>query len=235
MTVEQMHYQFKLEYNKIDSEQHKNLLVPEIDYYLNLGQNLFIKMIAEPRFKNQFGFETSKRSTNDIKNIVVNDDKLKNPVTITDNVMELPENYLYFLKGKVRAENERCGTKIVKMVLQQHDDTFENRPFYKSSFLWGKVNILFSEKGIEFYPKDFECKEAYISYIRKPKYIHYAEGFGSNGYNIGDIGLTGKQNCELFPDTHNEIISLAVLLAASDSENPNYKLKIDKLRLFNLN
>ena len=48
-----MHYDFKKKLNKIDSQQKKNLLIPEIDWTLNEAQNLYVDIIAQPRFKMQ--------------------------------------------------------------------------------------------------------------------------------------------------------------------------------------
>ena len=50
MNAPEMHYDFKKKFNKIDSNNNRNLLVPEIDWTLNEAQDLYIKMVAEPRF-----------------------------------------------------------------------------------------------------------------------------------------------------------------------------------------
>ena len=62
MTISEMHYDFKKKLNKVDSEQNRNLLVPEIDWALNEAQELFIKMIVEPRQRSFIGFEKSQRT-----------------------------------------------------------------------------------------------------------------------------------------------------------------------------
>ena len=70
MTISEMHYDFKKKLNKVDSEQNRNLLVPEIDWALNEAQELFIKMVAEPRQRSFLGFEKSQRTIDDIRTIV---------------------------------------------------------------------------------------------------------------------------------------------------------------------
>ena len=60
MSIKRMHYDLKVKLNKVDSQQYRNLLIPEIDWALNEAQNIFIKNIAEPRKMQQmfdFGFE----------------------------------------------------------------------------------------------------------------------------------------------------------------------------------
>ena len=43
MTVQEMHYEFKLKLNKVDSLDYSNFQVPEIDWYLNEAMNVFMK------------------------------------------------------------------------------------------------------------------------------------------------------------------------------------------------
>jgi hypothetical protein len=49
MTIKEMHYDFKRKFNKVDSQKNRNILVPEIDLYLNEAEEIFVKLIAEPR------------------------------------------------------------------------------------------------------------------------------------------------------------------------------------------
>ena len=45
MTVQEMHYDFKMKLNKIDSEQYRNLRVPEIDWLLNEILQIYHRVI----------------------------------------------------------------------------------------------------------------------------------------------------------------------------------------------
>ena len=46
MNIREMHYDVKKKINKLDSQQNRNLLIPEIDWALNEAMSLFIKMIC---------------------------------------------------------------------------------------------------------------------------------------------------------------------------------------------
>ena len=92
MTTREMHYDIKFKLNKIDSQQNKNLKIPEIDWVINEANEILIKLIAQPRVKNQFGFETSQRTIDDIRTIVRNnvvitptkiDDKTYNGINVS--------------------------------------------------------------------------------------------------------------------------------------------------------
>jgi hypothetical protein len=236
MTSKAMHYDVKMKLNKIDSQRYRNLRIPEIDWKLNEAAELFVKMIAQPKSFNFRGFETSQRSIDDIRTIVVNPDSLGSPIAINNKVAILPEDYWHFLRGAVKMTKEGCPDTRGKVFIRQHDDEFENSPFDESSFEWRSVNALFFEGGIRFYTDDsFVVSEFFMSYIRRMKYIHNAEDFTANGYVLPDgTALTGSQDCELPEHTHREVVDLAVLLITGELENTNgYQFKTEKLRLNN--
>lgn len=234
MDIKAMHYDYKKKLNKVDSQQHRNLRIPEIDWVLNEAQEIFIKLIAEPRLKNHLGFEVNQRTIDDIRTIVVSE-KQSDPITINDNEASLPQDYLHFISGSVLTSKEGCDDRKAKLFIRQQDDEFEQSPFDKSSFDWKTVNGIFAENKIEFFDDDtFTNKTLYIGYIKKPSYIHNAEDFTANGYNLPDgTNLSGIVNCELPDHTHREIVDIAVLITTGELENQlGYQFKQEK---FNLN
>ena len=67
MTIKEMHYDFKKKLNKVDSQQYRNLLIPEIDWALNEAQNVFVDIVSEPRLKTHLGFEKSQKNIQTLK------------------------------------------------------------------------------------------------------------------------------------------------------------------------
>ena len=59
MTIQDMHYDFKKKLDKIDSQQNKNLLIPEIDWVLNEAQEMFVKIVAFPKKYEYLGLRKS--------------------------------------------------------------------------------------------------------------------------------------------------------------------------------
>jgi len=233
MTVRDMHYDVKKKLNKIDSQQYRNLRVPEVDWSLNEAAELFVKMIAEPRLRNHLGFETSQRTIDDIRTIVVNRDGTS-PIPVVNNIADIPEDYWHYLKGRVVMEKSNCNKVMGTMVVRQHDDTFEFDPFSKSSFEWKTVNAVFFQDGIKFYTDEsFLVNELYLSYIRQMEYIHNAQDFGAGTYTLpGGDSLSGSQDCELPEQTHREIVDIAVLILTGELKDMNgYQLRMEKLKL----
>lgn len=235
MDIKGMQYDFKQKLNKIDSQQYRNLRIPEIDWKLNEALDIFIKSIAEPRIKNHLGFERNQRTIDDIRTIVVNNNCIT-PVEISSGIyrVTLPEDYMFYLSAEITMSKEGCGTKKARAILRQHDDRHEESEFDKSSFEWGEVNIRFYEDGIKIFTDNtFSIETLCLNYIRKHSYIHNAQDFlPTNSYNLPDgTVLTGVQNCELPEHTHREIVDIAVLITTGDLQIPDYQIKQAKINL----
>lgn len=246
MTIEEMHYDFKKKFNKIDSQQNRNLRVPEVDWTLNEALKLFVKMIAQPRVSQHLGFEVSQRSIDDIRELVVDPidrdnigfDIYNYPTTFTvkDNQITLPKEYWFFLKGYVEMKKGNC-IKEGQLYIRRHEEEFEESPLDRSSFEWREVNGVFYRDRIKvFNDGTFKNTRVFLSYVRRPKYMHFAEGHSPQGYKLpSGVSLVGRSDCELSEQTHSEIVDIAVLLASAETQSTNLqesllKFKMDQLQ-----
>jgi hypothetical protein len=224
--IKNMHYDFKQRLNKIDSNAYVGLKIPEIDRVLNRAINFYILLVAVPRFRNQFGFEISQRSIDDIKELVINDSEL----VITNNVAVLPSDYLYYLSTEtLTGTKDTCVNKKLNAILIKHDDKNNDAEFYDSNFDWGECNIRFFNGGIKLFNSDFTITKFSINYLKVHPYVHNAGNFGSGSYTLPNGTVLGSPpfvDC-LLPDiTHSEIVDLAVLLTTGDLDLQNsYQLK----------
>lgn len=227
MNVKEMHYDFKKKLNKIDSEQYRNLLVPEIDWVLNEAQELFIKLIAEPRSYSYLGFEKSQRNTDDIRTLVQT-----SSLAVVNDVVTLPSDYMYFISAKVTMHNDKCGDREATLYIRQHDDEFENSVFDKSSFDWQVVNGVFEgDELILSSGTDFTNTYLDLTYIRRPRYICNPKDFNSNGYDLpGGRHLSVSQDCELPEQTHRAIVDFAVQIASGELETNGYQIHSQKTK-----
>jgi hypothetical protein len=240
MSIKRMHYDVKVKLNKVDSQQYRNLLIPEIDWALNEAQYIFIKNIAEPRKKRNtldVGFEKNQRAIDDIRTIV-KDNVVSTASKIDDYTytIGLPSDYMHLVSCKAKLTKGGCYNVPADCVLRQHDDSFESSPFDKSSFEWREVNIRFYDEGIKvFSDGTFSVNSLHLDYIRKPLYMHNAEDFGSSAqYILPDgVTLTGYQDCELPFQTHSEIVDIAVLVLTGQMQYNDYNIKREKLNLIN--
>jgi len=229
MNIKEMHYDFKRKFNKVDSQQNRNFLVPEIDQYLNEAEDIFKKTIAQPRFRTKLGFESSQRSIDDIRSIVVTD-----CYDIEDDLLYiLTDDYQYFIRGRVTIGREGCTDRVVPLRIMEHDDEFEEDVYTKSSFEWKRMNGLFNSDGIQLHTDGtFTINTVCVTYIRKTQFMHNAEAFRTGGYALpSGVALTGFSDCELPENTHREIVDIAVMLAAGEVQASDFQLKLNKLNL----
>lgn len=241
MNAREMHYDFKQKLNKIDSQKNRNLIVPEIDWKLNEAQEVFVKMIAQPRLRSQVGFEVNQRAIDDIRSIVINQTlQQANCITLSqyDNssfIGTLPSDYWFFVGGKVYATKGNCTNKRLAVREVQHDDEQDLSPFDRSSFEWRISNLRFISTGIRvFTDGTYTLNQLCIDYIKKPRRIHNAQDFQGGSYTTLDgITLIGTQSCELPEMVHKEIVDLAVLITAGDLSLPDYSFKQNKVQLVN--
>jgi len=233
MKIQDMHYDYKLKLNRIDSNKYRNLKIPEIDWKLNEAMYIFILMVSNPRIKSHLGFETSKRNTEDILPLIIDDYDLSLSNDNNTVLALLPNNYLSYLSvaNLICSKGDCKSVKLDVNIIRHQDNNDET--FYDSNFEWREANIRFFNSGIKIFNNDFNIDTFSINYIRKPEYMNYAEGFLASGYKLpSGEQLTGHQDCELPEHTHSEIVDIAVLLTTGELELPNsYKLKVDKMKL----
>jgi len=233
MNIKEMHYDFKSKLNKLDSQQYRNLKVPEIDWKINEAIELFTKIVAEPKFATRLGFEISQRVIDDIRTIVVNSKSLTKTTEDADTaIFSLPSDYFnYVSTGKLIMKSGACELAADKVFVRQHDDSFQVSSFDKSSFLWREVNIRFFNGGIKVFTSgEFSVKSFNIDYIKQPVSVNNSESFVGGSYKtLAGVVLSTNVDCDLPSTVHREIIDLAVAIASGDLQVPDLTIKKDKL------
>lgn len=233
MTIKEMHLDVKVKLNKIDSQNYRNLKVPEIDWGLNEAIELFVKMIAFPRWNKLLGFEKVQRNTDDIRTLVVSTGDLP----VASNIATLPGDYWHYLGGCVMMTKQNCADVKGEIKIRQHDDEFESSPFDKSSFEWRTVNAVFNSNGLSFFTDgSFTIDTCNFNYVKRHPYVHNAEDYAGGTYNLpSGVVLTGTQDCILPEQTHREIVDIAVLIFTGQLQYSDLQVKLNKLNLNNLN
>lgn len=236
MTAREMHYDFKQKLNKIDSQKYRGLLVPEIDWKLNEAQEVFVKIIAKPELGKELGFESTDRTTADIRTIVVDQKPADGIVpTVFDDssfIISLPDDFWFLAKAKALATKDTCNVTLrVREV--QHDDEHELSPFDRSNFEWRVTNARFNKDGLRlFTDTTFSITKVILEYLKQPRIIHNAQDYVGGTYNTpGGQVLVGSQDCELPVKVHREIVDLAVMITAGDLNLPDYMLKRAKVQM----
>jgi len=240
MTIREMHYDAKQKLNKIDSQKYRDLLIPELDWKLNEAQEVFVKIIAEPRTKNELGFEVNQRTIDDIRTIVVDQKPTEYivPSQYDDSsyIATLPDDYWFLVKTKIMASKGNCKNVLLyDSSPVQHDDETQYDKFNNSSFEWRCSNYRFNKEGLRvFTDGSYTIDKVGLEYLQRPITMYNAADWEDGTYNGLDGQVyTGTQDCQLPVGVHREIVDLAVLIIANDLNLPNYSLKMNKIKIIN--
>lgn len=232
MNIKEMHYDFKMKINKVDSQQYRNLRVPEIDWKINEAIKLFTKIVAEPKSATRLGFELSQSLIDTVRTLVTDSANLVLVEEKTNfSVFTLPTDYFaYVSASEVELEKGSCTVLAEKVIIRQHDDDFQSSEFDKSNFLWREVNARFFSRGLKvFSSEDFSVKSFEMDYIKIPLAVNNCESYPGGTYTTlaGNV-LTTNVDCDLPTMCHGEVIDLAVAITIGDL-TPDYQIKKDKL------
>lgn len=128
--------------------------------------------------------------------------------------------YLFFLRGKVQVSKPSC-TVWAKMIPVQHDDFDEamSDPFNSpdsNHILYNFGRSSAGESSIFLYSKNDILTKARIEYIKYPRRISGGDYIYIDGVQYSE------QTSELPKHMHTELVNVAVELASSITEDPNF-------------
>lgn len=237
MTVQELRYDFKVKYDKVDSQSKENFNPAEIDWILNRAQETLIKRRYGQNNLYRTGFEGTQKRIDDLSTLVVKYPKQPEVpvINLGDNVYELPLDnlqhpYLFFLRGKVQIVKPSC-TVWARMQPVQHDDFDDalDDPFNSPSNEFIPYNFGRSSAGkssIFLYSGGEILTKARVEYIKYPRRISGGDYVYINGVQYSE------QTSELPEHMHTELVDVAVEIASSITEDPNF-LQIKKMQALN--
>jgi hypothetical protein len=230
MIIDQMHYNFKLEKNKVDSLANMDFIPVEIDAYINKSIWFFLKSRYKVDRSNK-GFETDQDRISKLANLHVKSPELQvglTPLVISDGVYktelkDLDFEYLFLTRARVDIEKAACTKDKVRVKLFQTDDL--NTLYSSPDFTWSIVNAQFGKvasgttintekSAIYLYTEEGSTiNKIYIDYIKYPNRVFFG---GYDHIDGQSISTDPKINCDIDAGFHDEIVRQAVLFAAED-------------------
>ena len=227
MTVQEIHVNFRLQWDNINSFQAPDLSAEEIDVILNNAQD---DLILDCK-KN--GFESTQTIRDYLRNIKTN----ANLTSFTNNsnnqpndtFVELPPDYRTMVKEEVTVSYTDCNDTIqtkrikVKPITEDTYNNIINDPFrkpninsideYTASMEYEKINNVSNYELIT--DGTFTPTIYHIRYIRNPQRIQYGANYATPIAN---------QDCELNEEAQKEIIKRAVILAKLYVQANSYQI-----------
>lgn len=236
MTVAEMHQEFKIGLDKVDSLSYPNFLPEEIDILLNQAQEKFVKQRAYGNNPRRLGLEETQKRLDDLKNIISNFES----VTFTSNssnkpngvFVALPDTYMFAIEEEASINYTDCNGKVankrIDVVPTTHDryNKVKRDPFHKPTDV--EIHRLGYELNTSGNTQTFELitgdnntiTNYYLRYLKTPISIKYGTQYPVPSADV---------NCELSDHTHREIIAMAVVDALVDIESPSYSVNRNEL------
>ena len=229
MTVAQMHSEFKIGIDKVDSLSAPNFLVTEIDLFLNNAQEQFVEQRAGKNNFKREGLEETQKRVDDLKNIIKNYES----VTFTNNsaskpngvFVDLPADYRHAIEEEVSVSYIDCNgvaaigrPDVTPTTHDRYNRLVKKDPFNKPD----KTEVHRLAYGVQAGSETFELITAstdtvtnyYLRYLKEPVTIAYGTQYTPVALDV---------DCELSNHTHREIIALAVKNALEDIQSPRYQ------------
>jgi hypothetical protein len=237
MTISEMHYDWKLKIDKVDSFSKADFSPAEIDWLLNEAIMVIVKQRYGITNSKRSGFESSQKRIDDLKSLQIKFPLQPGitPTPLASNLFEvslddLIYEYWFLTRATVDVVKPNCVEKASLKLIQHDDLNFAlNDPFNKSDDTEVLYNFGRGSSGtsdsIYLYPDStYPLGQVFIEYIKKPAKVSLG------GYTYLDGTLTTQQDCDLSEHLHNEIVDVAVQIASGIIESPEYvQLKTQKV------
>ena len=221
MIIELWHYNFKLRYNKIDSQHKKDLNPAEIDEILNDAIKIWCETQYSGNNTTKQGAEVTQQKIDNLSSLLIQFpvQPLVTSSLITEGVYEFPLSetkgliYPYFHLMRVFGKITGCTEKVETNIIQHDDLTYVlSDPFRKPSngffkrliATFGKSSIAGIESSIFIYTNGFPIDGIYPEYYKKPNIVSIG------GYKDINNVLKTKVECDLPEPFHTQIIDIAV-------------------------
>lgn len=228
MTLNEFHIEFKIALDKIDSSAYPDILVEEIDYFLNEAQERFVKTRYGLNNLYKEGFEEIQKRTDDLRTLVVTNYAPVSAVTTETNTYKVDfstvysdeaqttavtatEPYQFYLRGRSRVVKTGCTSTYVSIKLFRQ---MEIERVLLDPFNSPKLNspVAYFERGVIYVVTDgtFTIDKFKLTYLKRARAIRYGTQYPTP---VTDV------TCELPDHTHKEIVQVAVNIALENIES----------------
>jgi hypothetical protein len=189
MIIDLVHYNFKQEYNKWDSQHKRDLTPAQIDEILNKVTNIWFETTYSGAYGTKgLSFEETQQRKDLLANLVIksptSNQQAVSPFTVVDNVYEFRTSefnypYAHLIRASVTAIQGDC-TKTIGLDIEQHDDLDEilDDPYNGPSFTWSQAPAVFGkdtsaiDTSIFVYTGgDFTIDSLFPEYLKYPNIV----------------------------------------------------------------
>lgn len=226
MTIAEAHIEFRQAGDRLDSSSIPDMLVEQVDYFLNEASVRFVKTRYSGNNEFKMGFEEIQKRTEDLKTLVFTEFPVVSSVLTETNIFQANlsslyidesltnlsiKEYWFFIRCRARVITSGCTPTYNKVLLYQHDDLDDvlEDPFKRPS-INELVGYFESSNLYIVCPNNVTIDKVKLTYIKKPVTVVYGTQYPSPMLDV---------DFDLPEHTHKEIIQLAVVIALENIES----------------
>lgn len=212
MSTQELVYKYKLEVNKLDSQDFVDLPLPTILTLLNKGILMYVDAVYGVNNIFRQGVESSQRRIDDLQDIIVKDYS-STYVSSDFNKYYAPlaDNYLHLLRSWSTADKSSCNCTDRKLRNIEYsndelnDILISKDPNRYPSFEWKELPVNISQDKVWAYTDGtFVPTKCYTTYLKYPNQVDLA------GYEHID----GSPSTDVQPDLPDYVLEDVVSLTA---------------------
>jgi hypothetical protein len=223
MTRNEQHIDFRVKFNKVNSNKNKSFLPEEIDLFLNDQADRFVEIKTAPagNYKNE-GFEETQKRLDDVRTIIkegtTNASDATGRTLLTLNTFTygkyivLPTNYLKLVSDWSDTSTD-CSNHFLtpnRLFSNNRQVQLALKDVFHTTHPKSPISQLIDNQ-LRVYEQGFTVANIHISYIYKyPK-------------------ISATQDCVLPTHTHREIVDMAVAKVNSVMNTDNYEKYINEI------
>lgn len=206
--------------NKLASFDYDNIECWQIQEAVNKAQIEWVRRQIYGINIRKEGAEQSSGLIDDLQKLIVHAHLQMEDKGIFYQV-DIPENYLHFIRTDVFAKKECCPDDRRMTVYQVEESNISlilNNKDKEPNFEWGETVSTIMNNKLKVYTDDkFDITECHLIYFRKPREVEFN---GCIDITSG-LAFTADQTCEFNDDVAEIIIDAAASILAGDIESIN--------------
>lgn len=221
ISIDILLYDLDLRLNRLASGRHQSIPIEDKILALNDAQILLVKQKTGINNIYKSGLESFAKRIDDLQLLMVKDHKLDIVFTTTTTyvapLLSL-SNYQFYVTSYILAQKGSCKDQPVTVNLIGHSDvqTWISNKHLCPSFEYQETIATLAENTLTIYTDGtFEPTELRLTYLRYPKKVDVP------GYIHFDESPSVLMNCELPEYLKDELIDIAVMNIAANTENLN--------------
>jgi len=228
MTIQELHWQFRLLYNKVNTQTEKTFNIAEVDAFLNRAIEEYVEIFYAGNNSKfyKLGFEVTQQRIDMLSTLVISspiEQPPLKPSKVAGGVYEfkfdnLKYPYKHFLRAS--AKSRECNRDMINISIEQTDDLNtvlcdKNR---QPSLQWkravGKVmkdSDSFGKSSLYVYTNnEFSIDEIQLEYLKIPNKVSIGGYPSLETATSANPQILPVTECDLPTNYHNLVVDIAV-------------------------